>query len=165
MAYPAKAIANYFLGNFKGICPMKLQKLVYFAHGWHLAINGEPLINESIEAWNYGPVIPALYHEFKKYGNKEIPVCATTYSERLGDYVTPTIYDYDEGNAPEDTQDLLSVVWEVYGKFSALQLSSMTHLPGTPWRTMMEVGEVGRNVEMDDDIIEEYFKKKIKNNE
>jgi len=44
---------------------MKLQKLVYYAHGWHLALNNEPLIDEQVECWQYGPVISSLFHEFK----------------------------------------------------------------------------------------------------
>ena len=59
--YTAKAIANYFLKHRKRfkrkgpITQMKLHKLVYFAHGWHLALKGEPLIDETLQAWDYGP--------------------------------------------------------------------------------------------------------------
>ena len=66
--YSALAIANFFLENHKSISPMKLQKLVYFAHGWNLAISNNPLIKEPIEAWDYGPVISTIYNEFKLFG-------------------------------------------------------------------------------------------------
>jgi uncharacterized phage-associated protein len=77
MAYEAKAVANHFLDlaqDSRGtLSPMKIQKLVYFSHGWHLSINnGRALIDEAVQAWTYGPVIPSLYHEFKKYGNGPI---------------------------------------------------------------------------------------------
>src|SRR5258708_4237314 len=66
------AAANFFLAkgleDGVSIDPLKLQKLVYFAHGWHLAVTGKPLIDEYVEAWPYGPVIPSLYHRFKSYG-------------------------------------------------------------------------------------------------
>ena len=83
MAYPTKAVANYFidLANAKKIqiTPMKLQKLIYFAHGWHLAIIGEPLIDECVQAWSYGPVIDSIYHEFKEYGSGPIKRHARSY--------------------------------------------------------------------------------------
>ena len=47
---------------------MKIIKLVYIAHGHYLAKNDSPLFTEKVEAWDYGPVIPSLYHEFKIYG-------------------------------------------------------------------------------------------------
>ena len=60
-------VANYFLslcdedaGDL--ISNLKLQKLVYYAQGFHLAISGEPLFDEKIMAWEHGPVIPQLYH-------------------------------------------------------------------------------------------------------
>ena len=70
--YPSAAIANEFLtlsfSDQKLVSPMKLLKLVYLAHGWHLAIKGKPLIDEQIQAWDYGPVIQNLYHEIKGFG-------------------------------------------------------------------------------------------------
>ena len=69
--YSAIAVANCFLdiadAQSRPITPLKIQKLVYIAHGWHLAIYEEPLIVELVEAWKWGPVIPLLYHEFKNF--------------------------------------------------------------------------------------------------
>src|SRR5258708_10309168 len=59
--YPAEAVANYFLEKSweegKSVDPLKIQKLVYFANGWHLGLYGSPLIDEEVRAWTYGPVI------------------------------------------------------------------------------------------------------------
>src|SRR5208282_4587731 len=71
--YPSMAVANWFIENLSRVDPLKLQKLVYFAHGWHLALRDQPLIDELVEAWDYGPVVPSLYHQFKRYGNQSIP--------------------------------------------------------------------------------------------
>ena len=61
--YHAQQIADYFL--FKAeqqgqerLSHMKLQKLLYYAHGLHLAVGRGPLFPEIIEAWTYGPVVP-----------------------------------------------------------------------------------------------------------
>src|SRR3977135_2921517 len=76
MSFDAKAVANFFLDLAKAegqpLTPMKLQKLVYYPHGWRLGIVGKALLNEQIEAWEFGPVIPSLYHEFKEFGDQPI---------------------------------------------------------------------------------------------
>ena len=71
------AIANEFLRRAKDdgreLTQMHLQKLVYLAHGWCLAVTGKPLIEEKIQAWDYGPVIKPLYDALKSYGSANIP--------------------------------------------------------------------------------------------
>ena len=52
---------------------LRLQKLLYFGQLWSLRENGEPLFEDEIEAWPYGPVVPAVYHAYKSYGNNPIP--------------------------------------------------------------------------------------------
>ena len=122
--YPAKTIAAYFLFLSKSsgnpITPMKLQKLIYFAHGWCLAITGKPLIMESVQAWPYGPVIRSIYDQYKKYGANAIP---------FDD-------DCDLNSIKEDASatSILDKVWHVYGRLGAYQLSNMTHELGTPWQ-------------------------------
>jgi uncharacterized phage-associated protein len=51
---------------------LKLQKLVYYAQGFCLAILGRPLFGESFEAWEHGPVCPELYQSYKNYKRKPI---------------------------------------------------------------------------------------------
>jgi uncharacterized phage-associated protein len=76
--FPAAAVANAILDKAQAESPpvaidhMKLQKLVYITHGWHLAVTGEPLIEEVVYAWPYGPVIPPLYHQLKGCGARPI---------------------------------------------------------------------------------------------
>src|SRR4051794_9267350 len=83
LAYSAKSIANFFIGlaAAKGekLSPMKLQKLLYYACGWYAGYTGQPLIDEAIEAWDYGPVIPSIYHEFKRFGSGSITARATDW--------------------------------------------------------------------------------------
>ena len=69
-------IANPFirksLKEKKPITQIKLQKLIYFAHGFYLAIREKPLVKEKIEAWQFGPVITSVYHKFKDWGSNPI---------------------------------------------------------------------------------------------
>lgn len=157
MAYDAKAIANYFLdlaeGSGQTLNPMKIQKLVYFAHGWHLAAYNRPLIDEQVQAWRYGPVIPSLYHEFKQYGSGPITGRATTlecYESGSLRLVTPAVGD-------EEVMSLLSTVWEVYKNYSAIQLSNLTHEKGSPWDQTFAQSEGRKSVDIPDDLIRRYF--------
>lgn len=139
MPYDPSAIANSLLDIAKSrgheLDPMKLQKLIYYSHGWALAIANKPLINEPVEAWRFGPVIPSVYHEFKRFGSNPI----TEYSKVLEGpkLVEPRIRPDDEF-----VESLLGQIWEVYGGFTGIQLSNMSHEPGSPWETAW-----GRNVE------------------
>lgn len=161
MAYDAKAVANYFLDlaaeSNETLTPMKLQKLVFFAHGWHLAIYGTALLDEQVEAWAFGPVVPTLYHEFKHVGNQIIVDKASTGLFRNGKFAI------DVPSIPENetrATELLKRVWEVYSKYSAIQLSNMTHAPGTPWERVIREhgGRVPKSTDIPEQYIVDYFR-------
>jgi uncharacterized phage-associated protein len=167
VAYDALAVSNYLLdlavrdGN--KINPMKMQKLVYNAHGLCLAIYDRPLIDESVQAWAYGPVVPSLYHEFKRYGSGDISAKATKvdfsgpgrFSYQI---LTPTINDGCDGpQSKAQTMDLLEAVWEAFGNLSAIQLSNLTHQPGTPWSVTVAKYPGKKGVEIPDELMKEWF--------
>ena len=66
-------VADYFIANARGpLTPLQVIKMVYIAHGYSLAILGEPLVEEAVEAWRYGPVLPSVYYAAKRYGGDGI---------------------------------------------------------------------------------------------
>ncbi|MBS4050385.1 Panacea domain-containing protein [Methylomonas rivi] len=157
MTYQTKAIANKFIDLAKEggspLSPMKLQKLVYFAHGWFLSLSkGQPLIDEKIEAWRYGPVVPSLYHEFKSLGSKTIRDYATDMDKDF-EIVTPHLPD------DESLSAFIKKIWEVYGKYDGIQLSNITHKPDTPWAKVWGENGVPKNTDIPDSDIKEYFDK------
>jgi len=105
--------------------PMKLLKLVYIAHGWSLGLFERPLIGEQVQAWEYGPVVPSVFRDFRRWKREPIESQKALLTER-GEYVIPTVHDVN-------ARKLLEWVWEKYKEFNGLQLSSMTHQSGTPW--------------------------------
>lgn len=166
MAYPAKAVANEFLklakADGKPISPMKLLKLVYFAHGWFLAITDQPLIEERVEAWQYGPVIPVLYQEFKRFGNDPITARATDAPRYEGGKFISDIPYIDVSAcdpSASEAKALIEKVWKTYGSHSAGQLSSATHQPGTPWEQTYVQGQ--RSLVISDEVIKGYYKKRM----
>src|SRR5580704_12809669 len=50
------------------LCPLRLQKLLYYVQGWSLALRGRPAFDDEIEAWTLGPVVPEIYRQFKPVG-------------------------------------------------------------------------------------------------
>jgi len=152
--YSALEIADYFieLSNFT-ISPMKLQKLLYYAQGWHLSEHDKPLINETIEVWRYGPVISSIYYMYKQYGNNNI---------------TEVFMDALEGFSPRieddiETKKFLNIIYNHYNQYSAIKLSNMTHLSGTPWKQICEKFEgiefVPLGTDIPEDVLKDYFKK------
>jgi uncharacterized phage-associated protein len=129
--HSARAVANSFLRITKDLgkplTNMQLQKLVYFAHGWHLALSGKPLLTDAVKAWDFGPVIPPLYNRLKQYGNGVV----TDFIKRR-DPETGEIQVVEEEET-EFVRKLLRRVWEVYGHMSGSQMSYLSHQPGTPW--------------------------------
>jgi uncharacterized phage-associated protein len=172
MPYPAAAIANEFIKlareSKRPLSPLKLQKLVYFAHGWYLALVGKPLINEPVQAWKFGPVIPSLYHAFKHYEKESV-----TNSLPGEDVWSPLVlggpvnqYSVDDGpdeGENEVAKQIIKRVWEVYGRFSAVQLSNLTHAPDSPWSNTPDKDK-RRSVEIDQDLIRAYFLKQAEQN-
>ena len=117
MAITALDVANYFLAQTDEeagdlISNLKLQKLVYYAQGFHLAMfEKRVLFPEDIEAWTHGPVVDSLYHEFKTFGAGPIP--------------RPT--NFDPEILSSEQRELLDEVYKVYGQFSAWKLRNLTH--------------------------------------
>lgn len=162
LPYSPLAIANYFLDKAKAegkpLSPMKLQKLIYFAHGWHLALyGGKPLLNEQVQAWDYGPVVPSVYHEFKKFGSGRIEQYGTDFDFSKGEIITPRIPLDDK-----QTLALLDKIWEVYGKYTGIQLSNLTHEHNSAWTDVRNDPENGgmRSVGIPNKLIQREFEAK-----
>jgi uncharacterized phage-associated protein len=165
MPYSAKAIANYFLDlaeeQGQSLSPMKLQKLVYFAHGWYMALTGKPLLDEQVQAWSYGPVIHSLYSAFADYGSNPITGRATTvdHVEGLKFKVRAPRIDENQQEDNQLTKRLLRRVWDLYGGYSAVQLTNLTHAAGTPWDRVNKQynGNLPKFTTIPEDWIREYF--------
>ena len=115
----AKEVANFFirLAHEHGdpISNLKLQKLLYYAQAWNLALNDAPLFDDRIEAWVHGPVIPPVYGQYKEWAWQ------------------PIMENPDWPRLDTDTSKHLEEVFEVYGGMSAFDLERLTHSED-PWQ-------------------------------
>jgi len=143
-------VANYFLkcqdGNAGDLMSnLKLQKLVYYAQGFHLAVTDRPLFVEPIVAWEHGPVCPPLYNKYKSYNGDAIPI---PYDED-----TLNIFD-------KETFKILEDVHYYYGQFSAWKLRNLA-VEDSPWITAHRKG----NKEIAIEDMKSYFKTQIVDDE
>jgi uncharacterized phage-associated protein len=156
MPHSSLAIANEFIRRAEGVRPlthMQLQKLVYLAHGWSLGAFDEPLIEDDVEAWDFGPVIRRLYDALRRYGRSFI-----TKRIHWGD---DTLFRFDNGEEAtaeltDDERGIIDLVWTKYGHYPAFKLSALTHQDGTPWT---ETYTFGRNGVIDNQLIKGHFQK------
>lgn len=147
-------ISDYFisLSNYYGdlITNLKLQKLIYYAQAWNLAINEEPIFKEDFEAWVHGPVMPELYNEYKAFRWNPI------IREDLIEEKCIEIHN----SFPSNLQELLDDIVEEYFSLSAYELERMTHAED-PWknaRVGLSMDEPSNNI-----IKKEWMKKYYKN--
>lgn len=159
MAYPAKSIANAFISiaaaDGESVSNMKLQKLLYFAHAVYLGTQNKPLISESPEAWQFGPVFPSVYHEFKGFRADPIDCYATDFNFKN--------LEIERVEPPEDTEvlALLKSVWETYGQMSAIKLSALSHVPGGPWDRVRKEANGSVSADIPNSYIQEDFSKAV----
>lgn len=132
---------------------LKLQKLCFLAHGWHFGFFKTPLVRGDFEAWEYGPVQPVLYSQFKRFGRNPINVLATHLNVEIGDLeIAPLV------NSPEAIKSI-EFTFLRYGHMSAAQLVEITHAPGTPWdqtiRKYSESPSLGMIIS--NELVDAYF--------
>ena len=135
----ATEIAKYLISlvdreEGDSISNLKLQKLLYYAQGFHLAIFDKPLFHEALKKWAHGPVVPQVWHVYKEHGSGPIPVEVI-----------------DRNDYSPQIQELLNEVFQVYGQFSAAKLRNMTHNE-PPW-LQTEDNEV-----ISHDLMKQFFK-------
>ncbi len=141
--YKALDIAKYFITLASPeaedlITNLKLQKMLYYAQGFHLALFGKPLFAEKIEAWQSGPVVPEIYRIYKEYGTNTLP--------------QPDNFNIEQYD--RETQELLDEVYEVYGQYTSPTLRRFTEQE-TPWK------QTPLNQEISHDLMKAYFETQL----
>jgi uncharacterized phage-associated protein len=154
------AIANEFLKmpGGRALTQMQLQKLVYLAHGWNLALNGEPLVTEPPEAWSYGPVFRDLYDHTKYFGSAPVGRAITPDDDEAARFFTRSKSGRPayQANLTPHEKAVIERVWKRYGSMDGSKLSSLTHKPGTPWFVTYRQGK-GKSDTIPNSLIREHY--------
>jgi len=165
--FTSVAVANRFIKlaeeSGERLTLMKLLKLVYFAHGWHLALSGVPLLKEQVEAWKFGPVAPSVYHGFKRFASSPITELGSEFDEAAFRATGEILVSTPVAAGSSAFEAFIRKIWEVYGKLSAFQLSDLTHQPGSPWFKVWfeKGGRERKGTDIPDEMIRDYFKAKV----
>lgn len=142
----AKDVADFFLSPIDDedgepvISNLKLQKLLYYAQGYALAMLGRKLFSEDISCWTHGPVVETIYHQFKAYGASPLPAAHI----EIAKYGEEELY-------------ILNRVRREYGQYTAWKLRDMTH-DEAPYLNTPHGGV------MDSECIQEFFASKTSQN-
>jgi uncharacterized phage-associated protein len=128
MAYNSNHVLNTILQrSFRegrtDMSPMKLQKMLFYTQGWHLATTGNPALDKPFEVWRYGPVVSQIYHDLKRFGAGPV----TEYVKDLSDGKAYVVHI-----AETNLYKSIDIAWEKYVGIPAVNLSAMTHEPGSP---------------------------------
>jgi uncharacterized phage-associated protein len=156
-AYDARAVANFLLDyadeKRMKVTALWLQKVIFYAHGWYLSKKERPLVQQAFEAWDYGPVVRAVYDAFKGSGAAPLSVRAKRF-----DVIENT---YKEINEPLDAeaQVFLRKIFDAYSLVNAFDLSSMTHAEGSPWDRVWNApnGAITLGMKISNDEIRKWF--------
>ncbi|OHA90163.1 MAG: hypothetical protein A3A31_02945 [Candidatus Zambryskibacteria bacterium RIFCSPLOWO2_01_FULL_48_25] len=118
----AQQVAEYFIWKAqvdgKPITNKKLQKLIYYAQAWFVALKKEKLFDEKIEAWIHGPAVREIYLEYKRFGFEPI---------------TKKIDGGTFNSISSDKIEHMENVWNVYGAYDGQYLEYLTHSED-PWK-------------------------------
>lgn len=162
--YPVEALANTILARAEArgisVDPLKLQKLMYLVHGYYVGKMGVPLIDEGFESWPYGPVVPTIYREFKRFGSRAIDSGERAEKLNFADFEDEI--EIDIPYIPDDdrfTSQILDYVFNTYGTKSGIYLSDLTHKVGSPWDITRSLKSYQRNATIGTPLIQEYFQK------
>lgn len=141
--YDARAVANLLLDladeRKVQLTQVSLLKIMYFSHGWYLAMANVPLLLQDFEAWEYGPVVKVVRDEFRSFGKRPITARASKL-DLLSNQRTSVAPEL----SPSD-KTFIQNIFDAYHIYDTWQLSEMTHEIGSPWDQLWNSSEpVGR---------------------
>jgi uncharacterized phage-associated protein len=159
MTFDPRSLANYILDATDqmaiGVTNMALNKILYFSHGWYLALESCPLTSGAFEAWEHGPVLPVICHQFKNYKDQPIRSRATQIDLDTGADVA-ILYEF-----PEAVLNHLDRMINFYAPKSGPLLSFMSHEQGAPWDTVRSRPNQSEMV-ICNEMIETFFATKLR---
>lgn len=134
------------IGNKKGqeVTHFKIQKLLYFAHGYSLAILSKPMVSDVVIGWKYGPVFSEVYWMLKAHRAGHISSNGSSVLSLSG-----------------DEESLLEMVMDCYGKLTGVQLSEIAAHKMSPWFQVWNKDGGEHGVVIPNDLIEAHFRGRL----
>ncbi len=144
----ANTFLSFYFNEEKPVTNLDIQKISYIAYAHYLVIKKKRLIKEKFEAWSYGPVIPSLYYELKKYG--ATPIDRFIADSENGQEKEPLFVEN------KSVEQFLSFVYDAYKGYTPMDLVFLTHKKDGAWYKTIESPEKV----ISDKLIKEEYKDK-----
>ena len=126
---------------------LKVMKLLYYAQGIMMTRFKQKLFGDEILAWDYGPVIRAVYDKYQ--GKRSIVI------DFVGDKIPQQLIEnYEKINKNRKVFEVLDLVQKNLGHLSGISLMHKTHSE-RPWI------ETSKNKVINDELIKQYFERNI----
>lgn len=119
----AKYIVYKCVRENQPISNLKLQKILYNIQKFNLNEYNRPFFNDSIEAWQFGPVVPSVYYHYCGYG--AMPITNSTES-------FPVELSFNQ---------TINNIIEIKRQLSPWQLVAETHRPDGAWSKVYQNGQ------------------------
>jgi uncharacterized phage-associated protein len=133
--YEARKICNFLLTRYDtrkhDLTNLRLNKLLYFIHGWSLTSRPHGLIRNHFEAWKLGPVIKPVFDTFKVFGEKQISGLAEHLDYASGEKKPISYEDITQADV-----ETITSVFESYARYTTGELVALTHEVGAPWHVV-----------------------------
>ena len=151
----SRYIINYCNEKDYNLSNLKLQKILYFIQAYYLSKTEakEPCFKERIVAWDFGPVVPIAYHEFKRFGSTNIPRVTTYIEIDENDFWQSKVVKYSDDVIKDCDKELINKLVDNFAKFSTTRLVQITHNQ-SPW---IDAHRQGNNQEITVEAIRSYF--------
>ena len=149
----SRYIINYSNLKDYGISNLKLQKILYFVQAYFLIQTSHPCFKEKIEAWDFGPVVPVAYREFKGFAGMDIPTVKSYIVFDENDIWNTKCIEFEENCIDNEDKVLINKVVDKFSEYSATDLVKLTQRQ-TPW---IDAIVLNQSNEITNKSIFEYF--------
>lgn len=151
----SRYIINYCNSKDYDLSNLKLQKILYFIQAYYVSKSKDkkPCFKDRIEAWDFGPVVPKVYHEYKKYGSTNIPAVTTYIKLDRNNIWNSKVVEYSDEFIEDYDKEIINNLVDNFSRFSTTVLVRITHNQ-LPW---IEAYKCGKNSEITIEAIRRYF--------
>lgn len=143
-------ISLYVIKSSYEVTNLSLQKLLYYIKAFGFIMLKKDVLNESCEAWVYGPVFPTVYEKYKKFG------CEIISNEDLNMNFENLLSD--------EERSMIDYVLKCFGIYNGSILREFTHKE-RPWKNArhgLHETERCRNIIHDEDIRNYFYMMDVK---
>lgn len=128
----ARHIINYSNQTEQPLSVLKLQKIMYFVQAEFLISQGRLCFADDIEAWNFGPVVPAVLHEFLRFGSCFIPPVIHYFIDDENAFFGIRKVEFRDCTISDEDKAVINEVVDYLADYSAVDLTELTQKQ-KPW--------------------------------